>query len=68
MLVPNSMKDLMTEILLLKYHHAQGLNFIVAIPAIAIEGEQNAVDHCGNNSNFFAVWYNFYTIHCALLF
>jgi hypothetical protein len=38
----------------------QGLNFIAAI---AVEGEQNAVDHCDNNSNFLL-----YTIHCALLF
>ena len=28
-------------------HH--GLNFIAAI---AVEGEQNAVDHCGNDGNF----------------
>jgi hypothetical protein len=27
----------------------QGLNFIAAI---AVEGEQNAVDHCGNDGNF----------------
>ena len=27
----------------------QGLNFIAAI---AVEGEQNAVDHCGNDDNF----------------
>ena len=28
---------------------SQGLNFIAAI---AVEGEQNAVDYCGNDSNF----------------
>jgi hypothetical protein len=33
----------------------QGLNFIAAIAAIAVEGEQNAVDYCGNDGNFFAV-------------
>jgi hypothetical protein len=27
----------------------QGWNFIAAI---AVEGEQNAVDYCGNDSNF----------------
>ena len=27
----------------------KGLNFIAAI---ALEGEQNAVDHCGNDGNF----------------
>jgi hypothetical protein len=31
---------------------SQGSNFIAAI---AVGGEQNAVDHCSNNSNFFAV-------------
>jgi hypothetical protein len=30
----------------------QGSNFIAAIAAIAVEGEQNAVDHCGNDGNF----------------
>ena len=35
----------------------QGSNFIAAVAAIAVEGEQNAVDHC----------VNFYTIHFALL-
>ena len=30
----------------------QGLNFIVAIAAIAVEGERNAEDHCGNDGNF----------------
>jgi hypothetical protein len=30
----------------------QGSNFIAAIAAIALEGEQNAVDHCGNDGNF----------------
>ena len=37
----------------------QGLNFIAAF---AVEGEQNAVDHCGNDGKC-----NFYTIHCASL-
>jgi hypothetical protein len=27
----------------------QGTNFLAAI---AVEGEQNAVDHCGNDGNF----------------
>ena len=48
----------------------QGSNFIAAIAAIALEGEQNAVDHCGNDGNFlpysaifilFTVHYNFDT-------
>jgi hypothetical protein len=30
----------------------QGSNFIAAIAAIAVEREQNAVDHCGNDGNF----------------
>jgi hypothetical protein len=33
----------------------QGSNLIAAIAAIAaiaVEGEQNAVDHCGNDGNF----------------
>ena len=30
----------------------QGSNFIAAIAAIAVEGVQNAVDHCGNDGNF----------------
>ena len=30
----------------------QGSNFIAAIAAIAVEGEHNAVDHCGNDGNF----------------
>jgi hypothetical protein len=30
----------------------QGSNFIAAVVAIAVEGEQNAVDHCGNDGNF----------------
>ena len=38
----------------------QGLNFI------AVEGEQNAVDHCGNDGNFLP-YRQIYTIHCALL-
>jgi hypothetical protein len=45
----------------------QGSNFIAAI---AVEGEQNAVDHCGNDGNFlpysaifilFTVYYYFDT-------
>ena len=31
---------------------SQGLNFIAAIAAVAVEGEQNAEDHCGNDGNF----------------
>jgi hypothetical protein len=30
----------------------QGTNFIAAVEAIAVEGEQNAVDHCGSDGNF----------------
>jgi hypothetical protein len=33
-------------------HNHEGLNFIAEIAAIAVEGEQNAVDHCGNDGNF----------------
>ena len=33
-------------------HTCQGSNFIAAIAAIAVEREQNAVDHCGNDGNF----------------
>jgi hypothetical protein len=40
----------------------QGLNFIAAI---AVEGDQNAVDHCGNDGNF--LWYSvifiLFTVH-----
>jgi hypothetical protein len=48
----------------------QGSNFIAAIAAIAVEGEQNAVDHWGNDGNFlpysaifilFTVYYYFDT-------
>jgi hypothetical protein len=40
----------------------QGLNFIAAI---AVEGEQNAVDHCGNDSNFlpYIIIFILFTVH-----
>ena len=50
--------------------HFQGSNFIAAIAAIAVEGEQNAGDHWGNDGNFlpysaifilFTVYYYFDT-------
>jgi hypothetical protein len=43
----------------------QGLNFIAAI---AVEGEQNAVDYCGHDGNFLPYSVIFFTIHFALLF
>jgi hypothetical protein len=43
----------------------QGLNSITAITAIAVEGEQNAVDHCSNDSNFwpYSVIFILFTVH-----
>jgi hypothetical protein len=45
----------------------QGLNFIAAcaIAAIAVEGEQNAVDYCGNDGNFllYIVIFILFTVH-----
>ena len=40
----------------------QGLNFIAAI---AVEGEQNAVDYCGNDGNFllYSVIFIVFTVH-----
>jgi hypothetical protein len=40
----------------------QGLNFIAAI---AVEGEQNAVDHCGNDGNFlsYSIIFILFTVH-----
>jgi hypothetical protein len=40
----------------------QGLNYIAAI---AVEGEQNAVDHCGNDCNFlpYSVIFILFTVH-----
>ena len=40
----------------------QGSNFIAAI---ALEGEQNAVDHCGNDSNFlpYSAIFILFTVH-----
>ena len=39
-----------------------GLNFIAAI---AVEGEQNAVDHCANDGNFlpYSVIFILFTVH-----
>jgi hypothetical protein len=47
------------------YHHNtldQGSNFIAAI---AVEGEQNAVDHCGNDGNFlpYSAIFILFTVH-----
>jgi hypothetical protein len=43
----------------------QGSNFIAAIAAIAVEGEQNAVDHCGNDGNFlpYIAIFILFTVH-----
>jgi hypothetical protein len=40
----------------------QGSNFIAAI---AVEGEQNAVDHCGNDGNFlpYSAIFILFTVH-----
>jgi hypothetical protein len=44
-----------------------GLEFYRGNAAIAVEGEQNAVDHCGNHGNLLPYCaINFYTIHCTL--
>ena len=47
---------------------APGLEFYRG--PIAVEGEQNAVDHCGNDGNFllYSAINFLYYIHCALLF
>ena len=34
--------------------YTPGLEFYRAIAVIAVEGEQNAVDHCGNDGKFLA--------------
>jgi hypothetical protein len=49
-------------LVLLVFTWDQGLNFIVAI---AVEGEQNAVDHCGNDGNFLphSVIFILFTVH-----
>ena len=43
----------------------QGSNFIAAIAAIAVEREQNAVDHCGNDGNFlpYSAIFILFTVH-----
>jgi hypothetical protein len=43
-------------------HPYQGLNFIAAI---AVEGDQNAVDHCGNDGNFlpYSAIFILFTVH-----
>ena len=43
-------------------YQEQGLNFIAAI---AVEGEQNAVDYCGNDGNFlpYSVIFILFTVH-----
>jgi hypothetical protein len=40
----------------------QGSNFIAAI---VVEGEQNAVDHCGNDGNFlpYSAIFILFTVH-----
>jgi hypothetical protein len=42
-----------------------GLEFYAAIAAIAVEGEQNAVDHCGNDGNFlpYSAIFILFTVH-----
>ena len=47
------------------YTQHQGSNFIAAIAAIALEGEQNAVDHCGNDGNFlpYSAIFILFTVH-----
>jgi hypothetical protein len=46
-------------------HWNQGSNCIAAIAAIAVEGEQNAVDHCGNDGNFlpYSAIFILFTVH-----
>jgi hypothetical protein len=46
---------------------SQGLNFIVAI---ALEGEQNAVDYCSNDGNFlpYSVIFILFTVHSILIY
>jgi hypothetical protein len=53
-----------------KDYGGQGLNFIVAIMAIDVEGEQNAVDHCGNDGNFlpYSVIFILFTVHLIYYF
>ena len=43
-------------------HADQGSNFIAAI---AVEGEQNAVDHCGKDGNFlpYGAIFILFTVH-----
>jgi hypothetical protein len=47
------------------YGMVQGSNFIAAIAAIAVEGEQNAVDHCGNDGNLlpYSAIFILFTVH-----
>jgi hypothetical protein len=47
------------------HHVHQGSNFIAAIAAIAVEGEQNAVDHCGNDGNLlpYSAIFILFTVH-----
>jgi hypothetical protein len=42
----------------------QGLNFIAAI---AVEGEQNVVDHCGNDGNCRIVQFLYYSLYITTL-
>jgi hypothetical protein len=53
-----------------KDYGGQGLNFIVAIMVIDVEGEQNAVDHCGNDGNFlpYSVIFILFTVHLIYYF
>jgi hypothetical protein len=46
----------------IKYYAYQGSNFIAAI---AVEGAQNAVDHCGNDGNFllYSAIFILFTVH-----
>jgi hypothetical protein len=49
----------------LKLYGCQGSNFIAAIAAIAVKGEQNAMDHCGNDGNFlpYSAIFILFTVH-----
>ena len=50
---------------LLIYDLEAGLEFYRGNAAIAVEGEQNAVDHCGNDGNFlpYGAIFILFTVH-----
>jgi hypothetical protein len=47
------------------YRSISGLEFYRGNAAIAVEGEQNAVDHCGNDGNFlpYSAIFILFTVH-----